>query len=1028
MEDPGADMLALSGRSLAEAELSFTRPKLGGEGIAVIVMLAASLFIMAFDWVKPDINFMTLMSLFVGARFITLEEATVGFGNTGVLAVMALFAVAEGVSQTGGLERVIGLATGKATSHVDVLIRMLLPVMVASAFLNNTPIVALMIPIILSWSRRLGKDPKPFLVCLSYTAILGGTTTLIGTSTNLVIAGLQQERFPNDPELSNFGIFDISVYGIAYAAWGYTFLLLFSKPILQTSGGKNEEARREELLVGLQVPSASKYTGMSVAKAGLRGLDGLFLVSVNRNGETIHAVGPEFVLQEGDVLSFAGDLAKVETLSRQSGLPVVSSEMEADVEDLGPRLVQHEAGSLAHHSVRSHKSAHTFDEQEEEEPPVRATSYGSEHAPLISSSTPAGPSRFLRCFVKQDAPISNTTIRDIGFRSRFGAAVVAVMRERPLKFMDKLAGKFRQPKRERVEGRLGDIALQPGDELLLDIGAEFDFRSPDVTSNFAHMDRVDNSDDKQFLSAFYVVPKGAVDGKSVRQAGLRGMNGIFLAYVDRADGTALHAVPPDTVLRGGDVLWFAGDVHGVTFLLRMPGLRHYERKHVEKAGLDILERRLVQVVVAPQSPLVGQSVRDSQFRSKYKAAIVAVQRRGERLKQKIGDIVLQPADVLLLDAGDEFMQHHLHSKAFALASEVPKSSPMKKKKMWLALGLFLGMIAVQIAQSFAVKTGRDFYPLWPASVVTASLMILTGCMTGNQARQSMDWTVYMTIASAFGVSKATQNTGVAQNIAWLFMKISISIGGKVPIYSSLYIVTSLLSEILTNNAAAALMYPIAAIAAEGLDVHVVDVRVVDVHDVDVRVVDVHDVDVHVVDVHDVDVHDVHVVDVHDVRVVDVRDLWQWFGATIILGLNEHVDAILGAAIGLCVVVGVGGLMSVYGMGCFQKKRVIEDGEDGDDDELNHTGRRPLSQTSRLKSFAARCRTPFTRLAQSRPVVSARAALSSSHRSATHTTATPEAKDERAATELYVRSATSADRTYSNPLATESTLSNPPTTP
>uniref|UniRef100_A0A7S3R255 RCK C-terminal domain-containing protein n=1 Tax=Dunaliella tertiolecta TaxID=3047 RepID=A0A7S3R255_DUNTE len=1022
MEDPGTDFLALSGRGLA-AELSFTRPKLGGEGIAVIVMLAASLFIMAFDWVKPDINFMTLMSLFVGARFITLEEATVGFGNTGVLAVMALFAVAEGVSQTGGLERVIGLATGKATSHVDVLIRMLLPVMVASAFLNNTPIVALMIPIILSWSRRLGKDPKPFLVCLSYTAILGGTTTLIGTSTNLVIAGLQQERFPNDPELSNFGIFDISVYGIAYAAWGYTFLLLFSKPILQASNGKNKEARREELLVGLQIPSASKYTGMSVAKAGLRGLDGLFLVSVNRNGETIHAVGPEFVLQEGDVLSFAGDLAKVETLSRQSGLPVVSSEMEADVEDLGPRLVQQEAGSLAHHSVRSHKSVHAHNELDEREIPVRATSYGSEHAPLLSSSTPAGPSRFLRCFVKQDAPISNTTIRDIGFRSRFGAAVVAVMRERPLTLIDKLAGKFRQPKRERVEGRLGDIALQPGDELLLDIGSDFDFRSPDVTGNFAHMDRVDNSDDKQFLSAFYVVPKGAVDGKSVRQAGLRGMNGIFLAYVDCADGTPLHAVPPDTVLRGGDVLWFAGDVHGVTFLLRMPGLRHYERKHVEKAGLDILERRLVQVVVAPQSPLVGQSVRDSQFRSKYKAAIVAVQRRGERLKQKIGDIVLQPADVLLLDAGDEFMQHHLHSKAFALASEVPKSSPMKKKKMWLALGLFLGMIAVQIAQSFVVKTGRDFYPLWPASVVTASLMILTGCMTGNQARQSMDWTVYMTIAAAFGVSKATQNTGVAQNIAWLFMKISISIGGKVPIYSSLYIVTSLLSEILTNNAAAALMYPIAAIAAEGLGVPPKMVGIALMLGASSSFMSPYGYQTNLM-----------VFNAGNLKALDLvkmglpLTLWQWFGATIILGLNEHVDAILGAAIGLCAVVGIGGLMSVYGTGCFQRKKVGEDGQDGDGDEPNYRDRRPLSQTSHLRSLTARCWAPFTKFAQSRPIAKAGAVLSSLHRSATNSAAAPEAKDERSATELHVRSAVSADRTYSNPLATESTLTNPTPTP
>jgi hypothetical protein len=117
------------------------------------------------------------------------------------------------------MARVIRFTTGRATEHVVVLMRMLLPVLFASAFLNNTPIVAVLIPIVMSWARRQSQSPKAILICLSYSAILGGTCTLIGTSTNLVIVGFQAKEFPDDPQFTNPGIFDISPYGLAYAAW-----------------------------------------------------------------------------------------------------------------------------------------------------------------------------------------------------------------------------------------------------------------------------------------------------------------------------------------------------------------------------------------------------------------------------------------------------------------------------------------------------------------------------------------------------------------------------------------------------------------------------------------------------------------------------------------------------------------------------------------------------------------------------------------------------------------------------------------
>ncbi|KAF5840819.1 citrate transporter-like domain-containing protein [Dunaliella salina] len=820
---------------------------MGARGVVVVIFLAVALITMAGDWVGPDLIFSTLMAFYTACRFITPEEAARGFGNTSLLSVMALYMAAEGVSQTGGLERIMNYVLGSASSLslFWVHTRMMIPVMVASAFVNNTPIVALMIPILISWGRRQNVSPKKLLLPLSYSSMLGGTCTLIGTSTNLVVAGFQQDRYPDDPKLSNMGIFDIAPYGLIYAAWGFVYILFFSRWLLPDT---EANSLHDEVLVGLMVPKRSRHAGRTVSEAGLRGLEGLFLVNVSRMGKVIHAVSPDFILQEDDILYFAGDLSQVELMGYRHGLQLVTSETEDGVADeheveLGivPEAEGHfdedksslvsksdpsktmRNGDLRRHTqpaihraatISASASATTpkvhIDRGEHATLPRRITAdangmldHGFADLPASPSLTSKskGPSRLLKCVLKEESELKDMSIRAAGFRGRFNAAVVAVKRNN-----------------KRVDGKIGDIVLQSHDQLILDAGLGFSQSSPDVTDNFEDMEYVDSSGEKEYLTAF-VIPKGSrMAGKSVHSAGLRGMPGLFLVYIDQADGTQLHAVAPDYTLQEGDTLWFAGGLQGVAFLLKMPGLRHIDEEHTKKTNVDILERRLVQVVVAPHSHIIGKSVRELRFRTKYDAAIVAVQRRGERLKQKIGDIVLQGGDVLLLDTGEHFLSNYRDDKAFALVSEVEKSSPPKTSKMWLGLGLLIAMIATQVIQSFTTTGKEPFINLWTAALLTAALQILTRCMSGKQARQSMDWTVYVTIASAFGVSLATENTNVAQNIGKVFIDISLGIGGQAAITSCLYIATGALSEILTNNAAAALMYPIAAAAGDKLGV------------------------------------------------------------------------------------------------------------------------------------------------------------------------------------------------------------------
>ncbi|KAG1664160.1 hypothetical protein FOA52_012241 [Chlamydomonas sp. UWO 241] len=939
-------------------------PVIGVDGGFACAILAVVLVLMAGDWVSPDLNFLTCLAVYTASRMITVNEAAAGFGNTGLLSVMSLFSVAAGIARTGGMERIIRFTTGRAKEHGVVLIRMLLPVLFASAFLNNTPVVSVLIPIVMSWARRNSQSPKAMLICLSYCAILGGTCTLIGTSTNLVVTGFQAKEFPDDPRLTNPGIFDITPYGLAYAAWGFTFLMLFSK--LLTKGKSARVLKSEELLVGLMVPKGSRHVGVSVASAGLRHLEGVFLVSITRDSETLHAVGPETILHEFDVLSFAGDLTKVDAVSTQFGFPVFNSESDSAWETeqglLPSRTRAHSPGGGRGRDrgddyplvTRSAGGTPRLSSPERPAPLVPGGSSSSQ-APLEglpsglsrdlvsyglaarigsldairrhttdSTGSPlrrgalstnaaetvheAGPRRFLRSTIKASSSLVGLTIKQAGFRSRFGAAVVSVSRPAASG-----GGRGSRGAAPPTHTALVDTTLEAGHELLLDVGPDFDEGAPAMLENFDSIQRTGDDGGKEYMTAFSV--RKVFAGKTLNDAGLVGISGVSLVHLDPVGGGTMQPVPPNTQLNEGDVLWFAGTVEGLTFLFATTGLEHFERDQVKKAGVDDLERRLMQVVVATGSPLIGRSVRDSNFRSKYNAAIVAVHRWGKRLKQKIGDIELAAGDVLLLDAGDAFLEKNADSNAFALINEVPESAPQNSSRIWLALGLFVAMITIQIVQSFL---GERWINLWTSSLLTTSLMVLTRCMTWSQAKASFDWTVFLTIASSFGVTQALTNTGVAANIAWLFIQPSIAMGGTAPYLSSIYIITAMLSEIITNNAAAALMYPIASIAGTALGVDPQLTGFTLMLGASSSFISPFGYQTNLM-----------VFNAGGMRFLDLAKIgipfqvWMWVGATIILGFHDSIMVVMGCS--LALVAGVGLFLALRRMPFMAPFRAKVDG-------------------------------------------------------------------------------------------------------
>ncbi|GFH18238.1 CitMHS domain-containing protein, partial [Haematococcus lacustris] len=198
------------------------------KGWLVIAGLIVAFLIMGADKVGPDIVFSVLLTFFVACGVLTVNQAAAGYANSGLLTVIFLYLVSEGIYQTGGLESLVIRLLGRSRSPWWALVRMMIPAMILSAFLNNTPVVALLTPILISWARRSGVPVKKLLMPLSIASVLGGTCTLIGTSTNLVISGAQATRYEKLKKFDDvkFRIFDIAPYGVPYAIWGFLFVIM----------------------------------------------------------------------------------------------------------------------------------------------------------------------------------------------------------------------------------------------------------------------------------------------------------------------------------------------------------------------------------------------------------------------------------------------------------------------------------------------------------------------------------------------------------------------------------------------------------------------------------------------------------------------------------------------------------------------------------------------------------------------------------------------------------------------------------
>ncbi|MBN2683856.1 MAG: SLC13 family permease [Pontiellaceae bacterium] len=514
-------------------------------------VILSMLLALASTRLPPDSVFLGALGILLVSGVLDSGEALAGFSSSGMITVGILYIVVAGLQETGGLNWIGNGVLGRPKNASRGLLRMMLPVTGLSAFLNNTPVVAMFIPAVNSWCRKMKFSPSHFLIPLSYASIFGGLCTLIGTSTNLVLNGLYQEQFGG----AGLPFFEVSKIGVPCAVAGFLFVFMLARKLL-----------------------------------------------------------PE------------------------------------------------------------RKSASTV------------------------------------------------------------------------------------------------------------------FDNP-----------------REYTLELMVTQGGALEGLTIEQAGLRSLPNCFLAEIIRGDEVK-GAVSPSEVLEGGDHLIFVGMIDSVKELRDCNGLQAVAEMKFDSEALQH-ERCLVEAVVSSTCPLIGKSIRKGNFRQVYNAVVIAVARNGERVREKIGDIVLRAGDTLLIESHAGFIPRQRDSRDFLLISQVEDSRPIRYGKAPLSVAILLLMVLL---------AGTSLMSMTRAAALAAVLMVATGCCSLGGARKSVEWQVLLVIGAALGLAAAMYKTGLAQAVAGALVALApgqpwISLG-------LIYLATVLFTLMVTNNAAAALMFPVAMETADALSV------------------------------------------------------------------------------------------------------------------------------------------------------------------------------------------------------------------
>ncbi len=324
------------------------------------------------------------------------------------------------------------------------------------------------------------------------------------------------------------------------------------------------------------------------------------------------------------------------------------------------------------------------------------------------------------------------------------------------------------------------------------------------------------SDQKDYYYELIVPADSPLVGQSLKNGRIKELKGFDIIQIDR-DGTKLEGKTPDLRIQANDHLLVAGKSNGLDIIKDL--------KSVRLKGLELLNNQVnsidlkqYEAVLAPRFPGIGKTIVEFNFFDHYQAVIVAVHRNGERITSNLRSLKLKEGDNLVLLTTDRFIKNWGESKIFYLTTYIgDHNENTAKSKKWLALSILALMIAGATAADYLPKFGNVNTDMFFFSAIAAILMIWLKIVPHQKYTKAISWDLLITIACSFGISKAMQNSGVADGIAHTSINFARN-WGPIGVLACIYLLTNIFTELITNNAAAAISFPIAMAAAQQMGV------------------------------------------------------------------------------------------------------------------------------------------------------------------------------------------------------------------
>lgn len=324
------------------------------------------------------------------------------------------------------------------------------------------------------------------------------------------------------------------------------------------------------------------------------------------------------------------------------------------------------------------------------------------------------------------------------------------------------------------------------------------------------------SDQKDYYYELLVPAESSLVGQVLKNGRVKDLRGFDIIQIER-DGAKIEGKTPGLTIEGMDHLLVAGKSDGMDMIKNLSS--------VKLKGLDLLKDQIktadlkqYEAVLAPRFPGIGKTIVEFNFFDHYQAVIVAVHRNGERITSNLRSLKLKEGDNLVLLTTDRFIKNWGDSKIFYLTTYIgDHDQSIGKAKKWMALSILVLMIAGATATDYLPKFENVKADMFFFSAVAAMLMIWLKIVPHQKYTKAISWDLLITIACSFGISKALQNSGTADWIAHAAINFAKS-WGPIGVLASIYLLTNIFTEVITNNAAAAISFPIAMAAAHQMGV------------------------------------------------------------------------------------------------------------------------------------------------------------------------------------------------------------------